>query len=636
MKHSFRISFAFVLLHVLMLSHNVFAQYAIPDKMKWWYEDRFGMFIHFGSYSYLAHGEWAFAVEKWSKSNYQTQVSSNFNPVAFDAGAIARLARNAGMKYIVITAKHHEGFCMWDTQVESFKDVTGTKAYDLPGFTRFGSRDILKELKDSCDANGVKFCVYYSILDWNHSSQTIYNQNYSTMASDSARASYIQDMKAQLRELIERYHPAIMWFDGDWTYNAGAPTPSSWWTKTDGIDLYNYLIALDPNLVVNERVIRGYGLGDYECPEQQIPASPRARPWETCQTMNNSWGYNQWDNSYKSLKELINQLATVASRDGNYLLNIGPKGDGTVPSQTVAQLTDFGKWMDVNGESIYGTTRSPFKTEPDWGVFTKKDGKLFAHILTWPTDGYLRVSSLTTPVRKVFFMNDPATPIQFIDTTGVITIHLPAVAPDVNNSVLAFDVTGVPAASKSYFKVTRIVVKSIRGTTSISVGDTLRLTTAISPSNASLKTVSWISSDTTKAIVSQEGIVTAKGSGSVKAIAIANDGTYLRGELPLTIVSATGVKDESHAIPGTPMLHQNYPNPFNPVTTISFTLPEKSYVTMKVYNTFGAEISTLTSGEMPAGQYSTQWDASGLSSGIYYCRLQGNYFTATKKLILMK
>src|ERR1035437_9103274 len=176
MKKSYAYLFVVLFITMLFSVQKATAQYTIPAKMNWWYESRFGMFIHFGSYSYLAQGEWAMP-GGWSKTDWQTKVSANFNPINFNAGTIARLAQKAGMKYLVITAKHHEGFCMWDTQEESFKDVTGTKAFDLPGFTAFKTRDILKELKDSCDVVGVKFCLYYSILDWEHPSQTIYQQN---------------------------------------------------------------------------------------------------------------------------------------------------------------------------------------------------------------------------------------------------------------------------------------------------------------------------------------------------------------------------------------------------------------------------------------------------------------------------
>lgn len=427
------------------------AQYKIPEKMNWWYDARFGMFIHFGSYSYLGHGEWAFSTENWTKTNYQENVSSKFNPIDFNAGTIARLAKKAGMKYLVITAKHHEGFCMWKTEVESFKDVTGTVMYDLPDFTQFKTRDILKELKDSCDAQGIKFCLYYSILDWSHSSQEIFHgQNwytFSTMSSDADKASYIADMKTQLSELVDRYHPDVMWFDGDWTYNSGTSTPEKWWTKADGIDLYNYVIGLDSNIIVNERVFRGSGLGDFECPEQEVPAKAKSRQWETCRTMNGSWGYNASDNNYKTPKTLIQELVKVVSRDGNYLLNIGPKGDGSLTDQTVSILNGFENWMNIYSESIYGTTRSPYSTEPTWGFYTKKEGKLYAHVFTWPSTGKLNIPKIANTIKKIYLMNEQGTSLSYSDTLGQISIVIPTSAPSSINSVVVIEVNGVPSVS---------------------------------------------------------------------------------------------------------------------------------------------------------------------------------------------
>jgi alpha-L-fucosidase len=415
--------------------------------MQWWYEARFGMFIHFGSYSYLGHGEWAFFTEGWNKRDYQQQVSAKFNPSNFDAGVIARLAKTAGMKYLVITAKHHEGFSMWPTTVPSFKDFTGTKEYSLPDFTNFGKRDILKELKDSCEANGIKFCLYYSILDWCHSSQNINRSTYySDMVSDSARISYIKDMKSQLNELINRYHPAIMWLDGDWTKNSGKPTLSSWWTKDDGEDLYKYLVSLDSNLIINERVARSFGLGDYECPEQEVPALPRNRPWETCQTMNGSWGFNASDTNYKTSSTLIHELVKVVSRDGNYLLNIGPKGDGTVPPQSVSILDSIGEWFAAYGESIHGTSRSPFKSESKWGFFTKKLGKLYVHIFNLPDDEFLKIPSLKNIVSKIYLMNDPSKALNYTSNDKDIVISLPENVPNLINSVVVVEVVGTPTA----------------------------------------------------------------------------------------------------------------------------------------------------------------------------------------------
>lgn len=534
-----RYAYLFVVLFVTMLfsTQKGMAQYTIPSKMNWWYESRFGMFIHFGSYSYLAKGEWAMS-NGWSKTDYQTKVSANFNPKNFNAGAIARLAKRAGMKYLMITAKHHEGFCMWDTQVASFKDVTGTKDYDLPGFTAFKTRDLLKELKDSCDAVGVKFCLYYSILDWNHPSQEIAHGNkdnnwytYSTMASATARTKYIADMKAQLKELIDKYHPAVLWFDGDWTYEYGTynyatTKPDKWWTKADGEDLQNYLRGLDPNLLMNERVFRGAGLGDWVCSEGSILASPDSRPWETCQTMNNSWGYNSEDNKYKTTKALILELVQNVSRDGNYLLNIGPKGGGTVPNESVTKLDSIGDWMNTYSSSIYGATRSPFSSEPAWGLYTKKAGKLYAQVFLWPANGLLKVPSLTNAIKKIYLLNDTTTLLNYKDSLGHIRISVPANAPNPVSSVVVIDVTGVPKASAKYTKVTGISVTGQGGLTTVKgVGGSLQMSAVVTPATTTDKTVTWTVSDATIAYISSTGLLTAKKAGSVTVTATANDGS---------------------------------------------------------------------------------------------------------------
>lgn len=567
MKRSF--AFLFIVLFVTMLfsSQKGGAQYSIPAKMNWWYESRFGMFIHFGSYSYLAKGEWAMS-NGYTKTAYQTQVSAKFNPTNFNGGTIARLAKKAGMKYLVITAKHHEGFCMWDTQVASFKDATGTKDYDLPGFTAFKTRDLLKELKDSCDAVGIKFCLYYSILDWNHPSQEISRGSssnnwytFSTMASATARTNYIADMKAQLKELIDRYHPAILWFDGDWTYeygtyNFGTTKPDKWWTKADGVDLYNYLIGLDPNLLVNERVFRSAGLGDWTCPEGVVPATPESRPWETCQTMNESWGYNSTDTKYKTPKTLIQQLVQIVSRDGNYLLNIGPKGDGTVTSQSIADLNAMGDWMNIYSSSIYGATRSPFTSEPAWGLYTKKSGKLYAQVFVWPTNGLLKVPSLTNAIKKVYLMNDTTTLLSYNESLGYILISVPANAPNPNSSVVVIDVTGVPKASTTYTKVTGISVTGQGGATTIKgIGGTLQMSAVVTPTTTTNKTVIWTVSDATIASISNTGLVTAKKVGAATVTATANDGSDVFGQAQITISAVSAISTPTSS------LLNAYPNP---------------------------------------------------------------------------
>ncbi|MFI0539573.1 alpha-L-fucosidase [Streptomyces sp. WSLK1-3] len=421
--------------------------YTVPSKLDWWYQARFGMFIHFGSYSYLGHGEWAFSTENWSKSAYQTQVSQRFNPTAFNAAAIAQLAADAGMKYLVITAKHHEGFAMWDSDVPSFNDTTGNQLYNLHDYAGVQG-DLLAALKTECEARGVKFGLYYSILDWNHPSQTIRSGGVTTMASQAARTSYIADMKAQLQELLDRYDPALLWFDGDWFGEPSSPTLQDWWLKSDGVDLYDWLIARKPQLVVNERVKRDLGLGDYAVAEFGVPAAPLERQWERCDTMNGAWGYNAGlENSYRPVKDFVRELVTCVSRDGNFLLNIGPKGDGSVTAGSVTVLQGLASWMATYGDSVHGATANPFGTDPVWGTATKKDGKLYAHVFAWPSGGVLQIPALTNPISRVYLMNNPSASLSYTVSGGQINVTVPSGAPDANDSVVCVEVSGVPTAA---------------------------------------------------------------------------------------------------------------------------------------------------------------------------------------------
>jgi alpha-L-fucosidase len=423
--------------------------YTVPAKLDWWYQARFGMFIHFGSYSALGHGEWAFTTENWAKADYQTQVSAHFNPTAFNPAAIAQLAADAGMKYLVITAKHHEGFAMWDSNVPGFTDTTGTKLYNLHDYAGVQG-DPLAALKTECEARGVRFGLYYSILDWNHPSQTD-RGGLTTMASQAARTAYIADMKAQLQELLDRYDPALLWFDGDWFAEPASPTLQDWWLRSDGVDLYNWLIARKPALVVNERVKRDFGLGDYTVAEFGVPSAPLDRQWERCDTMNGAWGYNAGsENSYRPVADFVRELATCVARDGNFLLNIGPKGDGSVTAGSVTILRGLASWMSTYGDSVHGATASPFSVDPSWGTATKKNGKLFAHVFTWPTGGVLEIPAVTNTISRVYLMNNPSVSLSYTVSGGRINVTVPAGAPDASDSVVCVEVSGVPAAAGGY------------------------------------------------------------------------------------------------------------------------------------------------------------------------------------------
>lgn len=415
------------------------AAYDIPSNMDWWADSHFGMFIHLGAYSYYGQGEWAMSEQNISKKEYQENIASKFNPESFDAKTIVDYACKAGMKYIVITAKHHEGLAMWDTQVESFKDYTGTKLFSLQQYTPFGrtGRDILMELKEACDAAGIKFGLYYSIIDWNHPSQET-GTSFTTMASMEARANYIKDMKAQLNELVRRYNPSVMWFDGDWTYNNKEATLESWWTEQDGKDLYNYMKELKPDIIVNERVCRGYGLGDFECPEQRVPIKAPSRLWETCQTMNYAWGYKEsCEKTYREIKYILREFVTAVSRGGNYLLNIGPKGDGTMTGGSKKILNNIGKWMDIYSDSIYGTVKSPFGKEPGWGVYTQKDKNVYAHVFKWPKNRQLKIKCYKNKKPSgVRLNNSSGKKLKFSIKNNNIIVKLPEKAPDKRDTVI--------------------------------------------------------------------------------------------------------------------------------------------------------------------------------------------------------
>lgn len=427
--------------------------YTVPSKLDWWYQARFGMFIHYGSYSQLGQGEWAFTTQQWSKANYQTQVTQNFNPSQFNAAQIAELAKNAGMKYLVITAKHHEGYAMWDSNVAGFTDTTGTKLYNLRDFNGIQS-DPLMSLKTACESRGIKFGLYYSILDWSHPSQTDRHDNgLTTMSSQAARTGYIADMKAQLQELLDRYDPAVLWFDGDWFGEPSSPTLENWWLESDGVDLYNWLIARKPGLIVNERVKRDHRLGDYAVAEFGIPSEPMGRAWERCATMNGAWGYNAGsENSYRSVKDIVQELVTVVSRDGNLLLNIGPKGDGSVTAGSQTVLNGLASWMSTHSDSIHGTSGSPFAGEPAWGKVTRKSGKLFAHVFTWPTNGQLRIPRVDNTISRVYLLNDPSVSLSYT-VTDQINVSVPATAPNVTLPVVCVEVQGMPTrVSPSVFQ----------------------------------------------------------------------------------------------------------------------------------------------------------------------------------------
>ena len=293
-----------------------------------------------------------------------------------------------GVKYIVITSKHHDGFCLFDSKYTDYT-VMSTPFH----------RDIMKEMADACRRQGIRICWYHSIMDWHHPDYLPRRSWEKRSAAGANYDRYVAHLKNQLRELLTNYGKiGVLWFDGEW---------ENTWTYDRGEDLYRYVRGLDPDIIINNRVSKGReGLagttkkggfaGDFCTPEQEIPATGiPGMDWETCMTMNGHWGYNKEDHNWKSTKDLIRKLVDIASKGGNFLLNVGPTAEGILPPPSVERLEAIGKWMKTNGESIYGTTASPF-ARLDWGRATQKqlpDGRtrLYLHVFDWPKDGRLVV-----------------------------------------------------------------------------------------------------------------------------------------------------------------------------------------------------------------------------------------------------
>jgi alpha-L-fucosidase len=405
-------------------------------RMAWWRDARFGMFIHWGLYAVAAGswkgtpttkaGEWIMNDLKIPIAEYETLVGQ-FNPVDYDPRAWARLARAAGMKYIVITSKHHDGFALWDSRVSDY-DVMATPY----------RRDLLKPLAEACRAEGLRFCTYHSIMDWHHPDY-LPRRAWDTRPASSANFDrYVSRyLKTQLKEIVDGYDPAVLWFDGEW---------ENTWTHERGVDLYDYVRGLKPDILINNRVDKGRrgmeGLnregtfkGDFGTPEQQIPANGLPGvDWESCMTMNDTWGFKANDHNWKSAATLIRNVVDTASKGGNFLLNVGPTAAGRIPDASIERLEAIGTWMAVNGEAIHGSTASPFGAVP-WGRATRKGTTTYLHVFDWPADGRLQVP-LTSRVSRATLVADPARPIAIQPADAGVTLQIDGPAPDAVASVI--------------------------------------------------------------------------------------------------------------------------------------------------------------------------------------------------------
>jgi len=403
------------------------------ERMEWWRDARFGMFIHWGLYAEPA-GEWKGeripGISEWIMARAEIPVAEyekladNFNPVNYDAETWVKLAKEAGMKYIVITSKHHDGFAMFDSDASD---------YNIVDATPFG-RDPLKELADACEKYDMKLGFYYSqAQDWHEPGGTYFNiedgePHWDPDLEREPLMNYINGKAVpQVKEILENYGGLdILWWD----------TPRG--MTEEAANALKAVADEYPDMLQNNRLYRPWP-GDFSTPEQHIPPTGLDYDWEVCMTMNTSWGYKWYDNNWKSPETLIRMLVDIASKGGNFLLNVGPTALGEIPDSSIIRLKRIGEWMAKNGESVYGTSASPFFKLP-WGRCTKKEtangNNLYLHVFNWPRDQVLRVPGLDATIKDVYLLTNPKQKFAWKFEKGDLLIHAPAVIFDPINTVV--------------------------------------------------------------------------------------------------------------------------------------------------------------------------------------------------------
>ena len=416
-------------------------------RIAWFREAKFGLFIHWGLYSKMAGywkgnmvrgGEWALKLQKLPIEEYR-ELAKEFNPVKFNADEWVLLAKAAGMKYMVITTKHHDGFAMFDSDVTPYNITDGTPF----------KRDPIKELKEACDRHGLKLGVYYShAQDWNEPDG--YGNNWSFPGYPRNMDKYLDEKSIpQIRELCLKYKPAILWFD-----TAGDITP------TRAEQIAKMVRELVPGILINSRIQlgkpRGLPITDFDGSGDNEPFHQYHKvPWELCGTLNKSWAYKEWDKEFRPVNELLFNLIDAASKNGNYLLNVGPTAEGVIIEPYASRLREMGAWLKVNGDAIYGCGgtvwghefgefgkvdgKRKFIAAPALWRCTSKPGKIFIHVLQWPHDGKLELPAFQGKIVKARLLADASAPVTVAQSAEKLVLSLPAQAPDPIASVVCLE-----------------------------------------------------------------------------------------------------------------------------------------------------------------------------------------------------
>ncbi len=388
----------------------------ITDRMNWWLNARFGMFIHWGVYAIPGRGEWVMYHEHMSPDEY-SRLANDFDPQDYDPREWVEVAENAGMKYMVVTTRHHDGFCLFDSEVSDFTaPKTGA------------GRDLIAEFVEACRERGMRIGFYYSLVDWRFPG--VLPRTVET--PESSCQKMVNQAHDQVRELLTNYGKIdILWFDGMY------PSGSDLWRSRELIDMAR---NLQPEIIINNRA----GVeADYSTPENRIQSYER--PWESCYTMNRTWGYARHDHNYKSPAEILGLLSLCVSKNGNLLLNVGPKANGRFPSQAVLRLREVGRWMENNGEAIYGTGPSEI-VAPAVSVSTQKDNKVYFLIHRWPGSTLRFAWCGREPVSARVLGRDEELDIES-ESDKVWLRGLPEYPPDPHMPVVVLEFDGEPRPS---------------------------------------------------------------------------------------------------------------------------------------------------------------------------------------------